>query len=51
MKKVFLALIFGFVSTFIYAAPFGLKMGISLSEITEACGGIHPDFLIKYLLR
>lgn len=45
MKKIFLALIFGFVSTFIYAAPFGLKMGMSLSEITEACGGIHPERL------
>ena len=33
MKKLFLALIFGLISTFIYAAPFGLKMDMTIDEI------------------
>ena len=35
MKKKFLALIFGIISTFIYAAPFGLKMGMTIDVIAE----------------
>ena len=35
MKKKFLALIFGIISTLIYAAPFGLKMGMTIDEIAE----------------
>lgn len=43
MKRltVFILLIFiGF--TFIYAGPFGLSNGMSLDEVTKACGGIEP---------
>ena len=35
--------IFAFVSTLLSAAPFGLKMGMNLNEITEACGGQRPE--------
>lgn len=45
MKKLFLVMIFGIISTFVNAAPFGLKMGMSFSEITEACGGNRPERL------
>ena len=37
MKKKILALIFGIISTFVYAAPFGLKMGMTIEEIAEQC--------------
>ena len=37
MKKLLFALIFGLLSTFIYAAPFGLKMGMTIEEIAEQC--------------
>ena len=37
MRKLFLEMIFGLISTFIYAAPFGLKMGMTVEEITEQC--------------
>lgn len=30
-------MIFGLISTFIYAAPFGLKMGMTVEEIAEQC--------------
>ena len=30
-------MIFGIISTFIYAAPFGLKMGMTVEEIAEQC--------------
>ena len=44
MKKLFLALIFGLLSTFIYAAPFGLKMGMTIDEIAEQCEE-EPSFI------
>ena len=44
MKKLFLALIFGLISTFIYAAPFGLKMGMTIDEIAEQCEE-EPSFV------
>ena len=44
MKKLFLALIFGLISTFIYAAPFGLKMGMTIDEIAEQCEE-EPSFI------
>ena len=44
MKKLFLALIFGLLSTFIYAAPFGLKMGMTIDEIAEQCEE-EPSFV------
>ena len=52
MKKLFLALIFGLISTFIYAAPFGLKMGMTVEEIAEQCEE-EPSFLEKdiYLIK
>ena len=44
MKKLFLALIFGLLSTFIYAAPFGLKMGMTIEEIAAQCEE-EPSFV------
>ena len=44
MKKKFLALIYGIISTFVYAAPFGFKMGMSIDEIAEQCEE-EPSFL------
>ena len=44
MKKKFLTLIFGLLSTFIYAAPFGLKMGMTIDEIAEQCKE-EPSFV------
>lgn len=37
MKKICLVLLFGFVSAFVFAAPFGLKMGMTIEEIAEQC--------------
>lgn len=37
MKKLFLAMIFGIILSFAYAAPFGLKMGMTVEEIAEQC--------------
>ena len=37
MKKIFFVLLFGFVSAFVFAAPFGLKMGMTIEEIAEQC--------------
>ena len=44
MKKLFFALILGLLSTFIYAAPFGLKMGMTIEEIAEQCEE-EPSFV------
>ena len=44
MKKLFLTLIFGLLSTFVYAAPFGFKMGMTIEEITEQCEE-EPSFV------
>ena len=44
MKKIFLALIFGIISTFLYAAPFGLKIGMTIEEIAEQCEE-EPSFV------
>ena len=44
MKKLFLAMIFGIVSTFVYAAPFGLKMSMTIEEISEQCEE-EPSYL------
>ena len=44
MKKLFFTLIFGLLSTFIYAAPFGLKMGMTIDEIAEQCEE-EPSFI------
>lgn len=37
MRKLFLVMIFGLISAFIYAAPFGLKMGMTVEDIAEQC--------------
>ncbi len=44
MKKLFFALIFGLLSAFIYAAPFGLKMGMTIEKIAEQCEE-EPSFV------
>ena len=37
MKRLFLAVLFIVGATFTYAAPFGLKMGMTIDEIAEQC--------------
>ena len=44
MRKLFLVMIFGIISTFVYAAPFGFKMGMTIEEITEQCEE-EPSFV------
>lgn len=44
MKKLFFVLMFGLISTFIFAAPFGLKMGMTIDEIGEQCEE-EPSFV------
>ena len=44
MKRLFLAVLFIIGATFTYAAPFGLKMGMTIEEITEQCED-EPSFL------
>lgn len=44
MKKLFFVLMFGLISTFIFAAPFGLKMGMTIDEIAEQCEE-EPSFV------
>ena len=44
MKKLFFVLMFGLISSFIYAAPFGLKMGMIIEEIAEQCEE-EPSFV------
>ena len=44
MKKLFLAVLFIIGATFAYAAPFGLKMGMTIEEIAEQCED-EPSFV------
>ena len=44
MKRLFLAVLFIVGATFTYAAPFGLKMGMTIDEIAEQCED-EPSFL------
>ena len=44
MKRLFLAVLFIIGATFTYAAPFGLKMGMTIDEIAEQCED-EPSFL------
>lgn len=37
MKRLFLAVLFIVGATCTYAAPFGLKMGMTIDEIAEQC--------------
>lgn len=43
MKKLFLLVLLCFSPAFIFAGPFGLSMGMNISQITEACGGNRPE--------
>ena len=46
MKKIILILLISFLLPLsIFAAPFGLKMGMTLDEITEVCNGEKPKYV------
>ena len=45
MKRYFCLFLLFFSSAFIYAGPFGLSMGMNLSEIKKACGGKRPQHI------
>ena len=44
-KMVLLAVILLVVTSYAFAGPFGLEMGMNLDEITKACGGTRPERL------
>lgn len=44
MKKLFLTLVFSFLSFALFAAPFGFKMGMTIDEISEQCEE-EPSFM------
>lgn len=44
MKRLFLAVMLIIGATFTYAAPFGLKMGMTIDEIAEQCES-EPSFV------
>ncbi len=44
MKKALLILVLAFLSISIFAAPFGLKKGMSINEITAVCDGTTPKY-------
>jgi hypothetical protein len=41
-KKLLLLLTLTLISSLLFAAPFGLRMGMNLEEISQACGGQRP---------
>ena len=43
MKRIILFLAIILLPFTVFAGPFGLSMGMSMSEITEACGGKSPE--------
>ncbi len=45
MKKTLPILILAFLSISIFAAPFGLKMGMTLEDIKRACNGVEPQYI------
>ena len=46
LKKIFLSVFIMFIFTsYVFAGPFGLEMGMNLDDITKACGGIRPERL------
>lgn len=54
MKKQFAIILFLFLfASSTFAGPFGLKMGMSLSEVAEACGGETPEYIAddRYLIH
>lgn len=44
MKKLFLTLVFSFLSFALFSASFGLKMGMTIDEISEQCEE-EPSFM------
>lgn len=42
MKKLFLLLILLSAQILLFSAPFGLSMGMTLDDLTEACDGAEP---------
>ncbi|MBR4322245.1 hypothetical protein [Treponema sp.] len=44
MKKLFMIFIFAFLPLVLFAAPFGLKMGMTIDEIKDICDGIRPQY-------
>lgn len=44
MKKTVLLALLAFLGSILFADPFGLKMGMTLDEITEKCGGKEPIY-------
>lgn len=55
MKKYFflLAVLCMLLPVFIFASPFGLKIGMTLDDITNACNGERPQFMgnDQYFIR
>ena len=47
MKKRFLVGFLIFLTFSAFAGPFGLRMGMSLDEITDVCNGVEPVFIEK----
>lgn len=45
MKKTLSILVLAFLAITIFAAPFGLKMGMTLEDITRACNGVEPQYI------
>ncbi len=45
MKKLILIIIVALLPISIFASPFGLKMGMTYSEVTAACSGNRPERL------
>ena len=44
MKKAILLVLLAFLGSILFADPFGLKMGMTLEEIAEKCGGKEPIY-------
>lgn len=44
MRKIFVVSVFLLISSFVYAAPFGLKMGMTIAEIAQECEE-YPAFV------
>ena len=44
MKKTILLVLLAFLGSILFADPFGLKMGMTLAEIAEKCGGKEPIY-------
>ena len=45
MKKLFLLLILLSAPILLFSAPFGLSMGMTLDDLTEACDGAEPKHM------